>query len=277
MLSCNINNKKEHTMTKPFLGTVLLTLFGACVAGAQTGAAVFSEAFANAAAWRPWPGDQTLTIDQEVFRSGTGSLRVAAPASTAYTYWDLKPQMRYRLTAWVKIGGSGTAKSKFHVKFNKAGQGNGSAGEQALPLPPASSAATDWREVVLHFDTPPETARAQFLILAGQGEIFWIDSLTLTEEQSVAVAVPPPQIIENADLRVTVSALGAAITAIDARQTGRALFSSSNNREALALVKLPSSRQTLNHLFTVERADTPGRQVLLARCKPTSGAFQGFE
>ncbi len=108
-------------MTKPFLGTVLLTLFGACVAGAQTGAAVFSEAFANAAAWRPWPGDQTLIIDQEVFHSGTGSLRVAAPASTAYTYWDLKPQMRYRLTAWVKIGGSGTAKSKFHVKFNKDG------------------------------------------------------------------------------------------------------------------------------------------------------------
>ena len=184
-------------MTKPFLGTVLLTLFGACVAGAQTGAAVFSEAFANAAAWRPWPGDQTLTIDQEVFRSGTGSLRVTAPASTAYTYWDLKPQMRYRLTAWVKLGGAGSTKSKFHVKFNKAGQGNGSAGEQALPLPPASSAATDWREVVLHFDTPPETARAQFLILAGQGEIFWIDSLTLAEEQSGAAAAPAPAPVIN--------------------------------------------------------------------------------
>ncbi|MDD4060196.1 MAG: hypothetical protein PHW08_05770 [Kiritimatiellae bacterium] len=267
-------------MTKMFLGPVLLTLLGACVAGAQTGGTVvYSNAFANASGWRPWPGNQTLAIDREVFRVGTGSLRVAAPASTAYIYWDLKPEMRYRLAAWVRHGGSMPVKSKFHLKFNKDGMGNGSAGDQALPLPPASpdASASDWREVVLHFDTPPETARAQFLALAGQKETLWIDSLTLTEEQSVAVVVPPPTIIENADLRVSVSAAGAAITAIDARQSGRALFSAGLNREALALVKLPSSRQTLNDLFTVERADTPGRQVLLARCKPTSGAFQGFE
>ena len=253
----------------PFAMT-LLTLWSLVVA---RGEVVYQHSFNNAAGWRMWPPQQQAVLAKT--DSGASAFKLEAPAATAYYYWDLKPEMRYRLKAKIKVEAPGKARSRFHIKFNRKGAGNGSAGEQALPLPDAENGtdATDWREVEFEIDTAPDTAHGQFLMIAEKGETLWVESLKLVEERSIAVVIPPPSVLENSELRLYVSAAGGAIVKIEDKVHNRVLLDLSGS-DGLANLKLAAPRRIVTQLHSLELDSADSPRSLVARYQPTSGHLQ---
>jgi hypothetical protein len=148
----------------------------------------------NAAQAEFWYARAVTARDTTEFRTGATSLRIHGP-NNGYTLqggMSLLPNTRYRLSGWIKTRGvTGGGISLFYGQTSPGGQ---------HPIHTQSVRGNnDWTEVTAKFTTPADHVSGMVRIVwdLKEGEVGWVDDVSLVPEDGKVPVAPAPAIIPN--------------------------------------------------------------------------------